>query len=68
MAIVTIWVVEIVTLYFVWKRKEKRAKFFYWLNVSHLSRCVHSSVNKTGGNGRVSYDSFTHSRLYWPFS
>jgi len=29
-----------------------------------LARCVHSSVNKPGANGRVSYDSLTHSRLY----
>ena len=26
-----------------------------------LAGCVHSSVNKPGTNGRVSYDSFTHS-------
>jgi len=26
--------------------------------------CVHSSVNKPGVNGGVSYDSLTHSRLY----
>ena len=29
-----------------------------------LAGCVHSSVNKPGTNGRVSYDSSTHSRLY----
>jgi len=28
-----------------------------------LARCVHSSLNKPGANGRVSYDSLTHSRL-----
>ena len=28
-----------------------------------LTGCVHSSVNKPGANGRVSYDSLTHSRL-----
>ena len=26
--------------------------------------CIHSSVNKPGANGRVSYDSLTHCRLY----
>ena len=31
---------------------------------SRLAGCVHSSVNKPGANGRVSYDSLTHSRLY----
>jgi len=31
---------------------------------SRLDGCVHSSVNKPGENGRVSYDSLTHSRLY----
>jgi len=29
-----------------------------------LAECVHSSVNKPGANGRVSYDSLTHSRFY----
>jgi len=29
-----------------------------------LAGCVHSSVNKSGANGSVSYDSLTHSRLY----
>jgi len=29
-----------------------------------LVGCVHSSVNKPGVNGRVSYESLTHSRLY----
>ena len=29
-----------------------------------LAGCVHSSVNEPGMNGRVSYDSLTHSRLY----
>jgi len=29
-----------------------------------LAGFVHSSVNKPGANGRVSYDSLTHSRLY----
>ena len=29
-----------------------------------LAGCVHSSVNKPCANGRVSYDSLTHSRLY----
>jgi len=29
-----------------------------------LAGCVHSSVNKPGANGRVSYDSLTHSRRY----
>jgi len=29
-----------------------------------LAGCVHSSVNKPGANGRVSYDSLTLSRLY----
>jgi len=29
-----------------------------------LAGCVHSSVNKPGANGRVGYDSSTHSRLY----
>ena len=29
-----------------------------------LAGCVHSSVNKPGANGRVGYDSLTHSRLY----
>jgi len=29
-----------------------------------LAGCVHSSVNKSGANGRVSYDSLTHCRLY----
>jgi len=29
-----------------------------------LAGCVYSSVNKPGANGRVSYDSLTHSRLY----
>jgi len=29
-----------------------------------LAGCVHSSVNKPGANGRVSYDSLPHSRLY----
>jgi len=31
-----------------------------WLDVSS----VHSSVNKPDTNGRVSYDSLTHTRLY----
>ena len=31
---------------------------------SRLAGCVHSSVNKPGANGKVSYDSLTHSRLY----
>jgi len=30
-----------------------------------LAGCVHSSVNKPGANGRVSYDSLTHSRLHY---
>jgi len=29
-----------------------------------LAGCVHSSVNKPGANGRVSYNTLTHSRLY----
>jgi len=29
-----------------------------------LAGSVHSSVNKPGANGRVSYNSLTHSRLY----
>jgi len=29
-----------------------------------LAGCVHSSVNKPGANGRVRYDSLSHSRLY----
>jgi len=29
-----------------------------------LDGCVYSSVNKLGANGKVSYDSLTHSRLY----
>ena len=29
-----------------------------------LTGCDHLSVNKPGSNGRVSYDSLTHSRLY----
>jgi len=29
-----------------------------------LAGCVHSSVNKPGTNGRVSYESLTHCRLY----
>jgi len=29
-----------------------------------LVRRVYSSVNKPGGNGRMSYDWLTHSRLY----
>ena len=29
-----------------------------------LAGCVDSSVNKPGANGRVSYESLTHSRLY----
>ena len=34
--------------------------------ISHLAGCVHSSVNKPGANGRVSYDSLTHFRLlFW---
>ena len=28
-----------------------------------LAGCVQSNVNKPGANGRVSYDSLTHSRL-----
>jgi len=35
-----------------------------YLGCSRLAACVHSSVNKPGANGRVSYDSLTHSRLY----
>jgi len=31
---------------------------------SRLAGCVHSSVNKPGANGRVSYNTLTHSRLY----
>ena len=31
---------------------------------SRLAGCVHSSVNKPDANGRVSYDSLIHSRLY----
>ena len=29
-----------------------------------LAGCVHSGVDNPGANGRVSYDSLTHSRLY----
>jgi len=29
-----------------------------------LAGCVHSSVNQPDANGRVSYDSLTHSKLY----
>ena len=35
-----------------------------YLGCSCLAGCVHSSVNKpAGANGRVSYDSLSHSRL-----
>ena len=35
-----------------------------YLGCSRLAGCVHSSVNKPGANGRVSYNRLTHSRLY----
>jgi len=35
-----------------------------YLGCSRLAGCVHSSVNKPGANGRVSYNSLTHCRLY----
>ena len=35
-----------------------------YLGCSRLAGCVHSSVNKPGANGRVSYDTLTHFRLY----
>jgi len=38
--------------------------FVHTLDCSRLTGYVHSSVNKPGANGRVSYDSLTHSRLY----
>jgi len=34
-----------------------------YLGCSHLAGCVHSSMSNPGANGRVSYDSLTHSRL-----
>jgi len=54
------------------RRSRRRRSVWQWLCLTGLQRhpypgssrlagCVHSSVNKTGANGRVSYDSVTHS-------
>jgi len=42
----------------------QRHPYVRTLVCSRLARCVHSSVNKPGANGRVGYESLTHWRLF----
>jgi len=59
-------------LFHAWKVSSRFASDIEWLcstglqrhpylGCSRLAGCVHSGVNKPGANGRVSYDSLTHS-------
>ena len=50
-------------LFHAWKDEANSVVTINIVGVS-LAGCVHSSVNEPGMNGRVSYDSLTHSRLY----
>ena len=60
--------IGLVRVYFTLERSPVEANFVVvttciCLVGVRLHGCVHSNVNKPGVNGRVSYDSLTHSRL-----
>ena len=44
--------------------QQQNSQRLSYLGCSRLAGCVHSSVNKPGANGRVSYNTLTHSTLY----